>query len=256
MIDTPADLIKVIDERISHALAGARQSRKSTIDSAYSSGDPKTKRPGETSAAAITKKIIAPYALPTIVQPGDTVVESPLGQSTIVHGVLTSPFDYTGGYFLIPTPTSNDLTTLGFASVDQVRAYRFFLDRPLKVSRIVAETVAGNTNAHFSVGIYSNDRAMRLATTGAQIAQPPSFISIAITAVVLGSGFYWVAVCADDTTIELRAVVMDANMRTSLNNTVVHLGNSATGGSGGAVPTSLGTISSDTIGIPLIKLQA
>jgi len=83
-------LIESIDERIRRGVRSVRTSHKSSIDPAYAgSGNPKTKRPGEASAANITKRHIAAYSLKAM-SASDNIVETQVGEDTVIDGAISS----------------------------------------------------------------------------------------------------------------------------------------------------------------------
>lgn len=78
--------VQGVDAHYGNRLRGAS---KSLIDSAYSSGDPKTKRAGESAAANVTKKINVPFAIRPLAA-SLTVKEDPLGDETVIMGSVES----------------------------------------------------------------------------------------------------------------------------------------------------------------------
>lgn len=80
-------VIKSIDERVDRGLRQVRAGMKSEIDPAYTSGNPKTKRPGESAAANTTKKVLIPYIL-VAPSASDNIVEIQVGDDTIVAGKI------------------------------------------------------------------------------------------------------------------------------------------------------------------------
>lgn len=159
------------------------------------------------------------------------------------------------GYFILPANTSaaSDADSGG---ANHVRCIRIHLPSSIKVASIHFNIPTGEAGKFASVGIYSEDGTTRLITSGAVSIASTGVKSVALgTPVTLAAGMYWLAWTMDSTTG--RFSCLSLGVSGVFNGTTVQYGESPNAGSGGAVPTSLGTVAASGIGAsPMVKLQA
>ena len=169
------------------------------------------------------------------------------------------------GYFIFPPGFDNsyaDLngSTLGGAA-DNVRVWRWYVDRRLTVSRIVWHiTTGGAAGAECSAGLYTSDGATLLINSGAQVCTGADTMhDIDVTDVTIGPGFYIFAVTADDAAVEWTvssAATIDEEGGELLNSTTVQIGNAANASANAVLPATVGTITGvGNRGFAVIKLQ-
>lgn len=251
---TDTDLIKIIDRRVEQRRT--RQALKVAIDSAYTTGQPKTKRPEDSAATGKTKQVLLCHCLapPTA---GGTAIEQPVGDDSVVLGQIGTPPDLSNGYLLLPEiPVGATTTTVGVASNNQVRCYRFVPKFPLKISKLIFEIVVSVGGQNVGMAVYDSAATTRHFTTGS-LLNAGGHTSTSVGPFQFQTGVpYWIAWSADDNTITWRAVAMDSNFNTLLNNQVTHIGTAANPATNGAPPATLGTISSGSFAVPVFKLQA
>src|SRR5262245_32673148 len=254
---TASGLIQLIQDVINRKKGPSDRGIKSVIDSAYTTGAPKTARAEDAGVAAgKTKKVLqSAYHSPIIA--GAEVLEVPVGDDTAIAGVLGTPPDMSNSYLLLPElPAGTTVTTAGVGSVNQVRCYRFVCKAPVRFNRFVYEIAAGVGRQSVGVARYSGDGNTRLATTGGQL-NAGGLTNLSVTAVQLQGGVpYWFAWTADDTNITWRCAALDTNLQAILAAQVTHIGTAANASSAGAPPTTLGAITSGNFAIPLVKLQS
>lgn len=168
-VRTRAEITADIERIAVKAVGRIRTAYKSIIDPAYASGDPKTKRPGEASAANVTKKIIATYAIKALAA-SDTILELPVGDETVVDGAIVGAADsglFTGAklqllfdYYFPVKPGST--TTLDTSVTEQSTTSTSFVDVPTgraeigrpgryRVSAKLSRAVGGTTSAQVQI---------------------------------------------------------------------------------------------------------
>lgn len=257
MSDLHDTITKIVEKTVSRE-RGPLDVR-STIDASYAGGAPKTLRPGETVVGSETKKILIPYGSGVFIRASDSVVESDIGNDTVIIGKIgdaPSGVPYSGAYRLLPSemPSSTAFST-PTQTANQVRVFRFMQPLELKVTSVIFEVVGASGGTNGSVGVYTADGTTKLIDSGAQSLAATGVIAVTLgAAVTLPAAWYCLAWTIDSAIPTFRSVAAPANFNV-LNQTTVQKGSAANGSTAGALPSTLGVITSLTFDIILCKLQ-
>lgn len=180
--------LRAIEEKHGRALRGIIPS---SIDSSYSSGNPKTKRPGESAAANAEKQVIGVYGVAPITASA-RAAEIPFGDGTFALG---TPLDVTSsslityaklqlvfGYAFPVTPgntnthltanTEHSKTGAGMDSYSDVK--RFYLGRPgrYRVSLQLSRTGGSTTSAKLQLELPDGTRVDASAEASSTTTNP------------------------------------------------------------------------------------
>lgn len=188
---------------------------------------------------------------------GQSLVEFQTGNINTVGGFLSDVPDDVGAYALLPVEYPSATVTTTLASNNQVRVFRVTIRYPLIVSRVIFSLTAGSSGTFSSIALYSSNGLSRIFTTGAGTnSGEAGLYSVDITDVHVPAGPYWLAWCADNTTTAWRAIdAMETNAHGILNTSTLQMGTIA-GGAAGACPNTMGTVTTATFPVPIVKLQS
>lgn len=134
-----------------------------------------------------------------------------------------------------------------FSGIEQTNTWQFVLPFRASVKTIVTEvTSGGGAGKKYGVGLYDVTKNLILET-GALDGNTVQINVTTITQVILEPGIYWYAVTGDSTSIQLK--------RFDPENTLLHgiatpRQGTATNGSAGVLPATLGTITGVARAIP------
>lgn len=240
--------------------SGLRTPFKSSLDSAYAGGDPKTLRPGEAAAGTDAHKVLAVHCLRVPVASAD-VLEVPVSNEEMVVGSsvsLSAGLRGTGAYFLLPNLSWPEATALYGSGVttNSVIAERVYIPVGIKVATIHIEVTTGAASALASVGLYSGDGALLVNSGTFDCATTGAKSNTLGAAVDVDFGWYWYAVVLTDNTIRLRAS-STGTVTAIANAGTVQRGNGANAATAGVLPATLGTVTGQTFTImALSKFQA
>ena len=231
---------------------------RSTIDASYSTGNPKTLRPGEDAVGAETKKLLMSYG-PIFIRPSDSVVEKDINGDTVVIGRLSDAPQgnpTSGAYRLLPVEFPSAVFTVPTQTANQTRVFRFMQPLELKVAKVIFEIPTPSGGTFGAVGVYTADGTVKLIDTGAQSFATGGVIAVTLgAAVTLLPGWYSLAWTTDSGTPTWRSVGQPANFNI-LNDSTVVKGSAANASSVGVLPSTLGALTSQTFDIPVVKLQS
>jgi len=135
------------------------------------------------------------------------------------------------------------------ASTNQVRVVRVFLDQSIQQDRIAINGVTNGAGGKASFGVYSNDGNTLLYYSGlvsTDSASPWSgtqTITLS-TGGTIGPGYFLFAWTADNTSATARSFTLDSNLPAVLNQGSFFVGTAANAATGGALPATLGTLTS------------
>lgn len=135
------------------------------------------------------------------------------------------------------------------ASTNQVRVVRVFLDQSIQQDRIAINGVTNGAGGNASFGVYSNDGNTLLYYSGlvsTDLASPWSgaqTITLS-TGGTIGPGYFLFAWTADNTSATARSFTLDSNLPAVLNQGSFFVGTAANAATGGALPATLGTLTS------------
>ena len=135
------------------------------------------------------------------------------------------------------------------ASTNQVRVVRVFLDQSIQQDRIAINGVTNGAGGKASFGVYSNDGNTLLYYSGlvsTDLASPWSgaqTITLS-TGGTIGPGYFLFAWTADNTSATARSFTLDSNLPAVLNQGSFFVGTAANAATGGALPATLGTLTS------------
>lgn len=256
-----ADIQRIAQKEIERS--DLRTPFKSTLDSAYAGGEPKTIRPGEAAAGTDTKKVLATYAV-RIPVPSEPVVEIPLSNEEVAGGVLVTPtpgLRGSGAFYILPdiaTLESNPATQYGSGVTNNaVICQRLHIPGHINVASVHIEVTTGAASALASVGLYSSDGAVKIVDSGTFDCSTTGTKSNTLGAAVdVDFGWYWYVVAISDNTIRLRAR-QTGTITAIANAGTVQRGSAANSASAGVLPSTLGVISALTFTVmALAKIQS
>jgi hypothetical protein len=247
--DLTGDMRIVAQKEIERS--GLRTPFKSTIDSAYAGGDPKTLRAGEGVVGTDTKKVIAPYACRIPVASEDAV-EMPLSTDEAAAGAvvsLSSGVRGIGRFYLLPelkTPESDPATQYGSGVTNNsVRVQRIYIPIHIKVVSVHIEVTTAVASGLAAIGLYSSEATglNKLVDSGTFDCSGTGVKSNTLGAAVdIDFGWYWYAVTLNDNTMRLRSC--QTGTFTALSNAgTIQRGNATNVSSAGVLPSTLGSIS-------------
>ena len=143
-------------------------------------------------------------------------------------------------------------------TANQVRVARIFLDRAITFDRVAINGVTVSASGTASIGLYTNDGNTRSCYSGTLSTDTVSPWSgtqtVTITSCTVGPGYYLIAWTADNTTATVRSYSYDSNLISVYNQGSFFVGTAANSASSGALPSTLGTLTSSSLSsIPIIK---
>jgi hypothetical protein len=254
-----ADIQKVAEKVVERS--GLLPSIKSTLDSAYSGGDPKTLRAGEDAAGTDTKRILSAYSV-FLPKASEDVVERPISGDTSVDGALRSlpaGSRSTGGAFLLPCFVRPETvaTAIISGSANQVRGIRVFWPIGCTITKVMIEVVGATASALAAVGIYSSDGGTKWLDSGAIDCGSNGIKSVTLgTPVDVPMGFCCFVATCNDTTTTFRSAVMVSTVTNLENEGTVQRFNAANASAAGVLPSSLGTLTGASFSnLPFSKMQ-
>ena len=143
-------------------------------------------------------------------------------------------------------------------TANQVRVARIFLDRAITFDRVAINGVTVSASGTASIGLYTDDGNTRSCYSGTLSTDTVSPWSgtqtVTITSCTVGPGYYLIAWTADNTTATVRSYSYDSNLISVYNQGSFFVGTAANSASSGALPSTLGTLTSSSLSsIPIIK---
>lgn len=168
------------------------------------------------------------------------------------------PSAFTGDFFIgpglsLPMNGINTAKATLFGLNTQIGAngivaVKFFLTRPINISKVTWSATDVSAGSHVSFGLY-NTALTKVLDSGLFDGSISTSQTRSITSVPLSSGLYWLAMTATDLVVSgVSAInVTTGNFWSYINNGSVKIGVAANAATAGVLPSSLGNVNS-TVG--------
>lgn len=153
-------------------------------------------------------------------------------------------------FFIPPYDYFDASSSAAMGSANQVRVALFYLDRKITINSVHFEVATASASTNGSMGIYSSDGNTLHVTTGAVATTSTGLKNTTLgSTVTLDPGFYYFAWTNSSTTPAFGVGLIDANAYNIPNaGSMKLLGTAANASSGGALPSTLGTITAVNLG--------
>jgi hypothetical protein len=160
------------------------------------------------------------------------------------------------GLLWLPTVVSPPIavtTQTISGAANQVRVVQFVLPYKTTVRHIVSQVQTGSAGT-FNIGIYDSSKNLLLgsASIGCGI---PGIKNTSVTATDLQPGTYYFAFAATDTTCALNGYGSSLVLQGISNQNTSRFATASGALSGGVLPSSLGTLTSTTFGVPTVMVE-
>lgn len=150
----------------------------------------------------------------------------------------------------------NPLSTTGGSpnlAANDVVAWLFVMPVAITVTALTYEIIGADAGKSLSVGLYDSNKT-KIIDSGVQSASAAGTFTIAVTSTRVEAGLYYLAYTSNGT-----PSIRQTDHTTTyvlLNKTTVRCGKDGTASSGGALPASLGTLTSGSRNPPLVLFEA
>jgi len=170
------------------------------------------------------------------------------------------PVTLAAGAYLIAPVEQYTAANVGctVAANNDVQVFGFVPKATISVTAIVFDVQVLLNGGLCSIGIYDAAGTTKLIDTGTKSTTSTGVQTASISPAVTlyGNTFYWFAFAIDNTTAAIRGIISPVTgVLNILNGSTVYMGKAANAATSGALPSSLGAISSQNRGIPMVKLQ-
>jgi hypothetical protein len=186
--------------------------------------------------------------------PGVTLTDNGTGRVTVtatgtgfntpgVGGFFSAGFPLTAPYGQALAGTNPSTT------INQVSVFQFTLSSPFTISRVSCYVAIGVASQTANFGIYDSNGNKLLDSGALNAGTSATTASNAITPVTLPVGTYYFAQSTSNTSIQITGFALNSAQLDDMVNAggTVKNGQAANSTSGGVMPSTLGTITADTI---------
>ena len=136
-------------------------------------------------------------------------------------------------------------------TINQISVIEFYLQSSFTISKVSCYITFNVAGQSVNIGIYSSAGAKLIDSAALSAATNNVTVTNSITPVTLPPGVYYLAYSASSTSVQIGGFEVDALALTGMMNSTgsVKVGQAANATSGGVMPSTLGTLTNDTLGL-------